>query len=87
MSHPIMPAIICIGAVYFTLANIDPALRSKLESINLVALFKSGLLADYSLNDVLKPFIDDLKKLNTVSYFIALVILLSLCVHSLKVYK
>ena len=52
-----------LGAVYFTLANIDPALRSKLDVINLVALFKSDLLSEYSLKDILKPFIDDLKKL------------------------
>lgn len=51
------------GAVYFF--NLDPALRSRLEEVNLVALFKSDLLANYSLDDVLKPFIDDLHKLNT----------------------
>ena len=50
-----------LGAIYFCLANIDVALRSKLESINLVALFKSTLLSEYSLNDVLKPLVDDLK--------------------------
>ena len=47
--------------------NLDPAFRSRLEAINLVALFKSDLLQRYTLNDVLKPFIDDLKKLCTIS--------------------
>lgn len=49
------------------LGNIDPALRSRLEAINLVALFKADLLASYSLDDVLNPFISDLKKLSSVS--------------------
>jgi hypothetical protein len=63
----VIPQYNYVGAIYFTLANIDPALHSKLEAINLVALFKSSLLAEYSLNDVLKPFVDDLKKLSAVS--------------------
>ena len=58
------------GAVYFTLTNIDPAVRSKLEVIYLVALFKSALLVEYSLNDVLKPFIGDLKKLSVSLLFV-----------------
>lgn len=49
------------------LGNLDPALRSRLEAINLVALFKSQLLKTYSLDDILKPFIDDIQKLHTVS--------------------
>lgn len=52
------------------LGNLDPALRSRLEAINLVALFNSNLLSDYSLDDILRPFIDDLKELNTVSLHI-----------------
>ena len=53
--------------MYFTLANIDPALRSQLEAIYLVALFKSVLLVDYSLDDVLEPFYEELKRLGKVS--------------------
>lgn len=56
------------GAVYFMLGNLDPALCSRLEAINLVALFKSDLMKDYSLDysldDVLKPFIDEIHKLH-----------------------
>lgn len=58
-----------IGAIYFSLANIDPAMRSKLDAINLVALFSSSLLNEYSLNDIMKPFIADLKKLSAVSMY------------------
>ena len=53
------------------LGNIDPALRSRLEAINLVALFKTDLLTNYSLDVILEPFITDLKKLNAVSNKIA----------------
>ena len=49
------------------LGNLDPALRSRLEAINLIALFKSYLLERYSLDDIIKPFIDDLQKLHNVS--------------------
>lgn len=55
------------GAIYFMLGNIDPALRSRLEAINLVALFKADLLANYSMDQILEPFITDLKTLSAVS--------------------
>jgi len=55
------------GAVYFQLCNIDPALRSRLESIYLVALFHCMLLESYSFDHILQPFVNDLKKLSTVS--------------------
>ena len=51
----------------FLLTNIDPALRSRLEAIYLVALFPCSLLNEYSFDDVVKPFITDLKKLSAVS--------------------
>ena len=56
-----------VGTVYFSLGNIDPALRSRLDCINLVALFQADLLERYSINAVLEPFISDLKKLSAVS--------------------
>lgn len=51
------------------LGNLDPAVRSRLEAINLVALFKSELLKNYSLDDILKPFVKDLSKLYSVSIY------------------
>ena len=41
-----------------------PALHSRLEAINFVGLFKSELLSRDSIDNVLKLFISDLKKLN-----------------------
>ena len=52
------------------LGNIDPALRSRLEAINLVALFKTELLQKHSIDVILKPFISDIKKLAPVGIII-----------------
>ena len=59
------------------LGNIDPALRSRLEAINLVALFKTELLQKYSIDVILKPFISDLKELAPVGFTINFVILMN----------
>lgn len=32
-----------IGAIYFQLANLDPVVRPRLESVNLVALYNTNL--------------------------------------------
>ena len=50
------------------LGNLDQAFRSRLEAINLIALFNCDLISahGYSLDDVLYPFINDLKQLNDV---------------------
>ena len=69
MHLPHSSSFLAKGAVYFMLGNLDPALRSRLEAINLVALFKSNLLKRYSLDTVIKPFIDDLRKLQFVRAF------------------
>ena len=59
--------VIHVGAIYFMLGNLDPALRSRLDTINLVALFRTELLQQYSFDVIIQPFITDLKKLFTVS--------------------
>ncbi len=48
------------------LGNLHRAFRSRLEAVNLVCLFKSDLLEKYSINNILRPFIEDLKKLQEV---------------------
>ena len=41
--------------------------KVQLHSIpHLVALFNSDLLAEYSLDDILKPLVNELKELNAV---------------------
>ena len=52
-----------LGSFYFTLGNLY---RSKLSSIYLVALVKSKFISDYGMDAVLKPIVDDIKKLVSV---------------------
>ena len=56
------------GIFYFTLGNLDPKYRSRYRSIQLLAICKKKTLDKYSLCSVLRPFVDDMKKL--VSSFI-----------------
>lgn len=51
------------GAFYFTIGNISPKYRSRLSSIQLLALVKSTLISTYGIDMILKPFVDDIKKL------------------------
>ena len=51
------------GAFYFTLGNLPPKYRSRLTSIHLLALVKSTFISEYGMDAVMKPFIQDLKKL------------------------
>lgn len=51
------------------LGNLDPGLRSRLEAVHLVCLFKSTVLEKYSINDIMRPFVEDLKKLQEVLLF------------------
>ena len=55
-----------LGSFYFTLGNLPPMYRSKLSSIYLVALVKSKFISDYGMDVVLKPIVDDIKKLVSV---------------------
>jgi len=52
-----------LSAFYFVLGNIDPKFRSKLCTVQLVALCPALLMKKYSIGEVLKPLIHDLKKL------------------------
>ena len=57
------------GAFYFLLGNIHPRFRSSLRSIQLVALAKSSFIDTYGITRILQPFVDDMKKLESVSSF------------------
>jgi hypothetical protein len=65
--NPVSPAStkLKMGAVYFILANIDPALRSKLEAINLLMLFPYTLLKTYTFDQILEPVVEELKVLSS----------------------
>ena len=55
--------VVAIGVFYFLLGNLHPKYRSKLRTIQLVALCKNRYIKKYSLNAILAPIIQDLKKL------------------------
>ena len=69
-----------VGFFYFTLGNLEPKYRSKLTSIQLLGIVKKSVLDSYGMNAILKPFVEDFKKLvgNTVRSCCTVVILLIL---------
>ena len=52
-----------IGIFYFTLGNLPPKHRSRLSAIHLVAIVKTTILSMYGMDNVLRPFVDDIMKL------------------------
>ena len=44
-----------------------PSLRSKLNNIQLLLLVKSSSVAEFGIDRVLQPIVDDIKKLECVS--------------------
>ena len=51
--------------VYYTLCEIEKPQRSKIDRIQLAMAFKEKLLKKYSLKTIMKPLINDLRKLET----------------------
>ena len=51
------------------LGNIHPKHRSGLHTIQLVCAVETHILEKYSINQVLEPFMQDIKQLETVSAF------------------
>lgn len=54
-----------LGCLYFTLRNLPPHLNSSLMNIHLISLFHSQDARKYGLDEILRPFIEDVKKLET----------------------
>jgi hypothetical protein len=52
-----------LGAFYYSLYNISPAFRSVLQSIQLLAVAKANDIHDYGCETLLRPFIEDMKRL------------------------
>lgn len=55
-----------LGCFYFLLSNVPPKFRSKLSSIQLLALIKVDLLQQYGMDSVLGHIVNDVKKLEKV---------------------
>ena len=58
------------GFFYFLLGNCHPKFRSKLKAVQLVAICKHRYIKKYSLNSVLDPVVEDLKKLVRLSCYV-----------------
>ena len=54
-----------VGLFYFMLGNIPPEKRSTYQAINLIAVCKTKDLKKHGIDQVLKPFIDDLVTLGS----------------------
>lgn len=52
-----------LGCVFFFLANVRPQLRSTLKSIQLIAVAKHQDVQQYGIDDLLSPFVEELKTL------------------------
>ncbi len=61
-------SILISGIFYFTLGNIPPSARSKLSSINLLAITKEKHLKKYGMDTILKPIVNDLKRLVSICW-------------------
>jgi len=52
--------------VYFTLGNLHPAVRSRIDTLQLVIICKERYLKEFGANVVFKPLLDDLMSLETI---------------------
>ena len=52
--------------VYFTLGNLHPAVRSRIDTLQLVVICKEKYLKEVGADVVFKPLVDDLHFLETV---------------------
>lgn len=55
------------GILYYTLGNLDPKLRSSLKSIHLLSIAKHEIITEYGIEELLKPVVHDVLKLERVS--------------------
>ena len=58
-----------IGLFYYTLENVRPSFRSKLQSILLLAVAETSLISKYGINSILEPFVEEMKELESVNTF------------------
>ena len=58
---------VTLGLLYYTLGNIEPKLRSKLQSIQLLCIVKDVFVQLYGIDAILAPFVEEIKILEDVS--------------------
>ncbi|XP_065891557.1 uncharacterized protein [Dysidea avara] len=54
-----------LGVFYYLIGNLPAKMRSKVHTMQLVAIVKKSYIDKYSMNAVLKPIVQDVKKLET----------------------
>lgn len=57
---------VCAALFYYTLGNLEPSLRSSMQSIQLLSVVRSPLVNKYGIDTILTPFMTDLKELEKV---------------------
>ena len=60
------------GFLYYTLGNLDPKLRSSLKSIYLLSVVKHEYIIKYGIDEMLKPVVQDILKLEKVQDYFCL---------------
>ena len=59
-----------IGLFYFTLGNINPKFRSTMRVIQLLCAVKTEYIHKYGIDEILTPFMSEIKELESVNYFL-----------------
>lgn len=54
-----------VGVVFFVLGNIHPKYRSRLQVINLVSIATSPMIQKHGIDEILRPFVDELNVLSS----------------------
>ena len=62
-------AYLFVGMFYYTITSIDPSLRSKLDTIMLLAVANFNVINRYGIDEILKPFIEEMMELEHVKSF------------------
>jgi len=56
---------------YYTITNIHPVLRSRLQTIMLLSVVESKYIEMYGIDEILKPFVSEMMELESVSLYIS----------------
>ena len=56
------------GAFYYVLGNVSPRYRSQLKGIQLVCMAPVSALKKQGIDAIMKPIVEDIKKLEKVLY-------------------
>lgn len=55
------------GAFYYLLGNMSPRFRSKIQNIQLLLLAKYSSVAEFGIDRILEPIVEDIQKLELVN--------------------